>query len=114
MTDDETPPPSRTSAAARRRERRARLSAERRGERGAADAVGSIKFAGFAAALLVFVAVAAGFRESEAAQRLAGAFAVLGPLAEPGFLGVSPLEWIGLVIVFAIIARLAIKATRRR
>lgn len=108
------PAPTRRTASARRRARRARLSAQRRGEEGGADAVGSIKFAGFAAALLVFVAVAAGFRESEAAQRLASVFAVFGPIAEPGLFGVSALEWMALALAFFLIGRFVLKALKSR
>ena len=105
---------TRAASLRRRRARRAALSAQRRGEAGGPDPVGAIKFAGFAAALLVFVAVAAGFRDSPAAQRFAETAARLGPLAEPVFLGLSALEWIALALAGAIIARVASKMLRRR
>lgn len=100
---------TRSASLRRRRARRAALSAERRGEAGGPDPVGAVKFAGFAAALLVFVAVAAGFRDSPAAQRFAEAAARLGPLAQPAFLGLSALEWGALALAVVIIARAALK-----
>lgn len=70
--------------------RRLREGDERRG--GGPDAGAIMQLAVFAALVLVALAVAAGFRSDETARRLQAALARLGPMAEPVWLGASPVE----------------------
>ena len=80
---------------ARRRRYESRIRRLREGDArraGGPDAGAIMQLGVFIALVLVAVAVAAGFRSDATAQRLQAGLARLGPLAEPIFLGASPLE----------------------
>lgn len=79
--------------------RRLREGDERRG--GGPDAGATMQLAVFAALVLVALAVATGFSSDATARRLQAALARLGPLAEPVWLGASPIE-IGVLAIGAL------------
>lgn len=77
------------------------MRARRREDRAGNGAINAIKIAGLGAAIVLFLAVAVGFRSEEFAallSRLQG----LGFLVEPLLLGVSLLEALAFVLVVAL------------
>lgn len=99
----------------RRRDRLRRMREQRMRRDDADSAISSIKFAGFGAALLVFLAVAVGFR-SETLQQLASREAGAERAAwllEPGLFGVTLLEWIAGLLAGAFLAAALWRGLRR-
>lgn len=98
---------------ARRRSRLLEARAARRRKPDGPDPAAAIRLAGFGAALLVFIAVGAGFRgerfTSEAA-RLLGRFA---PLVDPVLFGLSVLE-LGALALVGVLFFLAFRRGVRR
>ena len=92
----------------RSRARIERMRERRRDDRSGDGAINSMKLAGLGAALLLFVAVAVGFRSEEASatlSRLEG----LSVLVRPMVFGVSILE----ILAFVVLAVLAWRILRR-
>lgn len=73
-----------------------------------------IRLAGLGVAVLLFLGVAAGFRRDLFGARIAQGFAALGPAAEPGFLGLSVLEWMAAGLAAAFLGVLLVSLIRRR
>ena len=62
-----------------------------------------MRFAGFVAMVLVFIAVGAGFQGERVTSWIAGGLGELGPLVEPRWFGVSLLETAMLAMVLALV-----------
>lgn len=88
----------------RSRERLRRMRERRARDARTESVEGAIKFAGFGAAILVFAAVAVGFRGEEAGAALAGRFAGLAPLLEPALFGMTRLELAAIAIAGLLVA----------
>lgn len=97
----------------RSRDRLRRMRERRAHDAHSEGAMGAIKFAGFGAALLVFLAVAVGFRGEALNQALARRFETLAPLLAPGPFGVAWLEWAAFALA-ALLAGLALWRGLRR
>jgi len=100
---------------ARRRSRfiETRALREQRSRKDAPDPGGAIRLAGFAAALLVLIAVGAGFQGERFSTMAAGALGRLGPLAQPVLFGISPLEAAGLAGVLGVVVYVFWRGFRR-
>ncbi|TGY89245.1 hypothetical protein E5163_08995 [Marinicauda algicola] len=88
----------------RSRERLRRMRDRRARDARTESVEGAIKLAGFGAAILVFVAVAVGFRGGEAGDGLAARFERLVPLLEPALFGMTRLELAMLAIAGLLVA----------
>lgn len=95
--------PPRSLTLARRRSRfLANQQRRRRRPDGGGDPAAAIRLAGFGAALLVFVAVGAGFHGERVTTLAARLFSTLEPLARPLVFGLSGLELGAVAIVLAV------------
>ncbi len=90
----------------RMRERRAR-------DHDTESAFASIKAAGMGAAILIFIAVAVGFRGEVLSDTFGGRLSALSGLLQPGFLGLTALEWIAFALAGALIALFVWRGLRR-
>lgn len=97
----------------RSRDRLRRMRERRARDHDTESAFGSIKAAGFGAAILIFVAVAVGFRGDRLSGALSDRFAPLAGLVQPGLLGVTGLEWIAIAAAVALIAVFVWRGLRR-
>lgn len=73
-----------------------------------------IRYAGLGVAVLLFLAVGAGFRGDMFGSRLRGVFAALGPAAEPLLLGLSLLEWIAVALGLGLAGLMLAAGLRRK
>ena len=77
------------------------------------DPAAMMRLAGLGAMLLLFVAVGAGFQGERVTSWFAAAGARFAPLAEPFLLGLSALEIVGGLVVFAVLGAGLWRAFRR-
>ncbi len=73
-----------------------------------------IRYAGLGVAVLLFLAVGAGFRSDAFGSRLQGVFAAFAPAAEPLLFGLSLLEWIAAALALGLVGWMLTASLRRK
>ena len=68
------------------------------------DPMALMRWAGLAVLALLLIAVGAGFRNDPILMEAASVLGWLGPLAEPGLLDLSLLEWGGIIAAALVLA----------